>query len=185
MSDLATAADYMTVLTTFGPLATKTVGWDATTGQPAIIASYGDAATFGAARAPVRTLDEMHMRLQQLTGRQRSFAIRAELLPNVDPRRCRRLLHPMREADGTVTAATFREVPRRWLACDFDSVACPASFDWINDPRGTVKHLLRLLPGEFAHPVPKGARPEDGFTMCVHPVFMTQLQRVPYLALGL
>jgi hypothetical protein len=40
-----------------------------------------------------------------------------------------------------------------------------------------------LLPGEFAHPVPKGARPEDGFTMCVHPVFMTQLQRVPYLAL--
>lgn len=28
-----------------------------------------------------------------------------------------------------------------------------------------------LLPGEFAHPVPKGERPEEGFTLCVHPRF--------------
>jgi hypothetical protein len=40
-----------------------------------------------------------------------------------------------------------------------------------------------LGPGEFAHPVPKGEGPEDGFTMCVHPFFMTDLQRVPYLVL--
>ena len=32
-----------------------------------------------------------------------------------------------------------------------------------------------LQPGEFAHPVAKGERPEDGFTMHVHPVFLTQL----------
>jgi len=38
-----------------------------------------------------------------------------------------------------------------------------------------------LLPGEFAHPMPKGNKPEDGFTMCVHPFFMTQLERVPHL----
>jgi hypothetical protein len=38
-----------------------------------------------------------------------------------------------------------------------------------------------LLPGEFAHPIPKGDQPEDGFTMCVHPFFMTQLERVPHL----
>ena len=38
-----------------------------------------------------------------------------------------------------------------------------------------------LLAGEFAYPVPKGERPEDGFTMCVHPFFMTQLARVPCL----
>jgi hypothetical protein len=40
-----------------------------------------------------------------------------------------------------------------------------------------------LQPGEFAHPVAKGERPEDGFTMYVHPFFMTQLERVAYLVL--
>jgi hypothetical protein len=40
-----------------------------------------------------------------------------------------------------------------------------------------------LEPGEFAHPVAKGERPEDGFTMHVHPFFMTQLERVPGLVL--
>ena len=40
-----------------------------------------------------------------------------------------------------------------------------------------------LLPGEFAHPEPNGERPEDGFTIHVHPVFMTQLDRIPYWVL--
>jgi hypothetical protein len=38
-----------------------------------------------------------------------------------------------------------------------------------------------LLAGEFAHPVAKGTRPEEGFTLCVHPVFATQLSQVPLL----
>jgi hypothetical protein len=41
----------------------------------------------------------------------------------------------------------------------------------------------QLQPGEFAHPLQKGERPEDGFTMYVHPVFMTQLQQVSHLVL--
>jgi hypothetical protein len=40
-----------------------------------------------------------------------------------------------------------------------------------------------LQPGEFAYPLARGPRPEDGFTLYVHPFFMTQLSRVPYLAL--
>ena len=40
-----------------------------------------------------------------------------------------------------------------------------------------------LQPGEVAHPEPKGARPEDGFTVFVHPYFMTQLDEVPLLVL--
>jgi len=40
-----------------------------------------------------------------------------------------------------------------------------------------------LHTGEFAHPEQKGANPEDGFTMFVHPIFMTQLDRVPALVL--
>lgn len=38
-----------------------------------------------------------------------------------------------------------------------------------------------LQPGEFAHPVPKGAHPSDGFTLYVHPFFMIQLEQVPLL----
>lgn len=40
-----------------------------------------------------------------------------------------------------------------------------------------------LRAGEFAHPVPKGARPEDGFVMYVHPVFRAQRDRVSWLVL--
>ena len=40
-----------------------------------------------------------------------------------------------------------------------------------------------LEAGEFAHPVARGDRPEDGFTMYVHPFFMTQLEQVPLLVL--
>jgi hypothetical protein len=40
-----------------------------------------------------------------------------------------------------------------------------------------------LLPGEFAQPIPMGERPEDGFTMFVHPRFIRQLDRVPALVL--
>jgi len=40
-----------------------------------------------------------------------------------------------------------------------------------------------LAPGETAYPAPLGERPEDGFTMYVHPFFMTQLESVPALVL--
>ena len=40
-----------------------------------------------------------------------------------------------------------------------------------------------LNDNEFALPVPKGERPEAGFTICVHPYFATQLDRVAYLVL--
>jgi hypothetical protein len=40
-----------------------------------------------------------------------------------------------------------------------------------------------LLDGEFAHPLPNGDDPEAGFKICVHPLFSTQPDRVPYLVL--
>lgn len=41
----------------------------------------------------------------------------------------------------------------------------------------------QLYPGEVAHPVPKGERPEEGFVIHVHPLFMLQLAMVPHLVL--
>ena len=40
-----------------------------------------------------------------------------------------------------------------------------------------------LQEGEFAHPVAQGARPEEGFVIYVHPLFMTRLEQVPLLVL--
>lgn len=40
-----------------------------------------------------------------------------------------------------------------------------------------------LKPGEFAFPEPRGPAPEDGFTIHVHPIYLTQLAMVPYLVL--
>jgi hypothetical protein len=40
-----------------------------------------------------------------------------------------------------------------------------------------------LLPGEFAHPAPRGELPEDGFDMHVHPYFMLEPDRLPLLVL--
>jgi hypothetical protein len=50
-------------------------------------------------------------------------------------------------------------------------------------PCGLVFDATQLQSGECAHPVSKGERPEDGFTLYVHPLFMTDLARVPLLAL--
>ena len=50
-------------------------------------------------------------------------------------------------------------------------------------PCQVVFDAAGLQPGECAHPIAVGGRPEDGFTLYVHPLFMTDLARVPLLAL--
>lgn len=50
-------------------------------------------------------------------------------------------------------------------------------------PCAVVFDAEPLLPGEFAHALARGAKPEDGFTIYVHPLFMTQMDVVPALVL--
>ena len=50
-------------------------------------------------------------------------------------------------------------------------------------PCDLVFDATPLEPGECAHPVAKGDRPEDGFAMYVHPFFLAQLAQVPALVL--
>jgi hypothetical protein len=40
-----------------------------------------------------------------------------------------------------------------------------------------------LQEGEWAYPKPKGDKPEDGFVIHLHPLFMTQMDRVAYWVL--
>jgi hypothetical protein len=53
--------------------------------------------------------------------------------------------------------------------------------DCVRYPCELAFSTAHLNTGEFAYPVARGATPEDGFTMAVHPSYMTQLGRVPYL----
>jgi hypothetical protein len=50
-------------------------------------------------------------------------------------------------------------------------------------PCEIVFDASHLQPGEFAFPEPRGERPEEGFTMWVHPLFSLELKRVPALVL--
>jgi len=50
-------------------------------------------------------------------------------------------------------------------------------------PCQVVFDAAGLQPDEVAHPTAKGEQPEDGFTMYVQPLFMTDLARVPLLVL--
>ena len=54
---------------------------------------------------------------------------------------------------------------------------------FVRYPCEIVFDAVHLHPGEVAYPVPTGDRPEDGFTLHIHPLFMLQLPRVPHLAL--
>jgi hypothetical protein len=58
-----------------------------------------------------------------------------------------------------------------------------ADRDCVRYPCELVFDAEPLLEGEAAHPVPKGERPEDGFTLSVHPYFAVDPDRVPILAL--
>ena len=58
-----------------------------------------------------------------------------------------------------------------------------ADRDYTRYPVELVFSAEGLLDGEFAHPFPLGANPEQGFTLRIHPYFSTQLAYVPALVL--
>jgi hypothetical protein len=60
----------------------------------------------------------------------------------------------------------------------------------ILEDRACVRYPCRVLfefgelqSGEFAHPVPIGDLPEEGYLIHVHPCFMSRLEQVPFLVL--
>lgn len=55
--------------------------------------------------------------------------------------------------------------------------------DFVRYPCEIAFDASPLNAGEFAFPAPKGETPEAGFVIHVHPVYMLDLGRVPYLVL--
>ena len=54
---------------------------------------------------------------------------------------------------------------------------------FVRYPCKVVFDASPLQAGEFAYPQASGEKPEDGFAMHIHPVYMLDLARVPYLVL--
>lgn len=83
--------------------------------------------------------------LDQVARNPRDFVLRGELLPDIDARRCRRLLYAYHEDDGSVTPPTFREVPRHWVIIDFDNVPTRPDVDPC-DGAAAATYCRSLLP---------------------------------------
>jgi hypothetical protein len=105
---------------------------------------YDAGAWFSIGELPVDGLGGLAVALDRFSRDPRVFVVRGEPLPCVDRRRARRLLHERH--DGT--PPTLREVPRRWLLLDFDSVDEPRWWDWRDGPLSALS-LRAKLPGEF------------------------------------
>lgn len=54
---------------------------------------------------------------------------------------------------------------------------------FVRYPCEIVFDAAPLRAGEFAFPVPRGENPEAGFSIYVHPLYMLDLEHVPYLVL--
>jgi hypothetical protein len=108
--------------------------------------AYSSGKWFGFDTVEVRDIRELSACLAQFEHRSRSFVIRGEPLPGINPARARRLLYADPE-DGS--SATFRPEPRPWLCIDFDKLPCPAGTDPATDPESAVEYLIGKLPTEF------------------------------------
>lgn len=135
-----TAAHTLTVLHAHGRRLAKLVRADGST------VGYNLARTVDAAVVTVPTRDALHRLLLRLLPRPDCCAIRGAPLAGDRATGIRRLLHP---DPDTGDAATFRDVPRAWVALDVEGIvrpACLAAADLI----GCARLALDALPAAFA-----------------------------------
>jgi hypothetical protein len=132
----AVPRDIITVLHSHGPLLAKRI-------TPSGILAYDDARLFDVYPRSVASLDDVLALLQRLIVSPRCCAIRGELIDPANRRGVRRLLYP----DGD-EPATFRDVPRRWLALDVENIERPATIR-VTDLAACGRLAIQLLPDAF------------------------------------
>jgi hypothetical protein len=147
----------VTILTTTGPLATKTIWWrphpspqDDSVGGEWVIRPYGNAKTFSIAVRNVGTIYELAAVLAEIEQDPRSFIVRGQPAEGVDLAHAYRRLHPRTRPDGTVEPATLRAAARHWVPLDIDSIPCPEWLDPVQQPdQSVVEYVVSQLPEEF------------------------------------
>ena len=106
---------------------------------------YGNARTYNLHPWPVPHLAGLYDVLRELLTAPRCCIVRGEPVTGERMERVRRLLHPDPE---TGDAPTLREVPRRWVAIDLDSVPLPEGTD-PRDLAACARAVRRFLPHAF------------------------------------
>ncbi len=121
---LAESADSVTVLRSVdGATLTKTV---TRLGDGSFeVVAYDRGFKFAVREEPVAGIAELGRLLATLEGDPHACVIRGAPLPETNRRRCRRLLYPVVEEDGSLTLPTFEPSARRWVALDFDALPVP------------------------------------------------------------
>ncbi len=139
--------DYVTILTSKGPLATKRI--TAVPNGPPKVESYGSAKFFSFAEAGVSSIHDLAALLGRVERAPRGFLVRGRPKDGIDHRRAQRRVRDRRNADGTVTPATIEAAEHHWIALDCDRIACPDWLDPFEEPDQTVEHVVSRLPVEF------------------------------------
>src|SRR5271155_4227574 len=125
-----TNEDFVTILTTKGPLATKMLLWhprptarDNSAGEWKII-SYDNAKTFTISERIVRNIHDLAAELNERVQDPRSLVVHGKPAEGIDREHAYRRLHPRKRADGTVERATLCPAARHWVPLDMDSIPC-------------------------------------------------------------
>lgn len=143
--------DFITVLETHGPLATKR---HRRIGDRWQTESYGRARIFTIVRFDVtRGIRGLASGLSRdaITRADRRFVVRGDTISDagIDYTNAPRRLHPRRNPDGTIEPATLRPAAHHWIALDIDTLACPNHIDPADEPDEAVEYAVEHLPPEF------------------------------------
>lgn len=132
-------ADTITILQSRGRRLAKLVQADGT------IVGYDEARTFTAIEHDVESLDDLHRALVWLSSRPDRCIVRAALINPTITGPIRRLLYV---DPKTGDHPTLYEVPRFWIATDWDTLAKPDGLD-LTDLAGCGRVALARLPEAF------------------------------------
>jgi hypothetical protein len=148
-SELDQATDTMTVMRTFGPLATKRITFNKPTGSYNFD-NYGKAALFSILEHPVSDIHELAKVFDLIGKDAQSFVVRGKPIEGIDRQRAQRRLYPRKnKTTGKIEPATLEDADRHWLLVDVDGVPCPDYIDPIHEPDAVVEHVVSLLPPEL------------------------------------
>jgi hypothetical protein len=138
----APAQDFVTVLTSKGPLLTKR--WTCKNKKSTCI-PYDRAATFDVKMVPVAGLAELAGVLDKLTEFQ--AVIHGALQPELG--KCARDIPRRLYPRGDDEPATITEATHFWVLLDVDGIPCPEGLDPVTEPERAAAHVISLLPEEF------------------------------------
>jgi hypothetical protein len=140
--------DFVTVLTTKGPLATKRIVWAPSATKPTI-EPYGNAKVFSISEHAVGSIADLVQLLSRLEDCVTSFVVRGRPSEGIDRNYAYRRARPRTKSDGTVEPATIEPAGHHWIPFDLDSIDCPGWLDPVDDPDHAVEYVVNQLPEEF------------------------------------